>query len=112
MQIPTSSVYGVATFYNYFKLQPQGRHTVSVCLGTACFVKGADKILEEFKKNLEIEVGETTPDGMFSIEATRCLGVCALAPVVRIDDQIFSNVEPSQVKGIIERIKTEKSVTV
>ena len=108
MQIPTSNVFGVATFYNYFKLQPQGKHSVSVCLGTACFVKGADKIIEEFKKNLEIEVGETTVDGMFSIEATRCIGVCALAPVVKINEHIFSNVEPAQVKGIIEKFRIGK----
>ena len=105
MQIPTSNVFGVATFYNYFKLQPQGKYSVSVCLGTACFVKGADKIIEEFKKNLGIEVGETTVDGMFSIEATRCIGVCALAPVVQVNDNVFSNVEASQVKGIIEQFR-------
>jgi NADH-quinone oxidoreductase E subunit len=108
MQIPTSNVYGVATFYNYFKLSPQGKYSISVCLGTACFVKGADKILDEYKKNLKIEVGETTADGMFSLEATRCLGVCALAPVVKINDQIFSEVEPAQVKEIIEHIRAGK----
>ena len=106
MQIPTSNVFGVATFYNYFKLNPQGKYSVSVCMGTACFVKGADKILEEFKKNLDIDVGETTVDGMFSIEATRCIGVCALAPVVQVNENVFSNVEPPQVKGIIEKFRT------
>ncbi len=108
MQIPTSNVFGVATFYNYFKLQPQGEFTISVCLGTACFVKGADQILEEFKHILDIDIGETTHDGLFTIEATRCLGVCALAPVVKINDEIFSKVDIGEVAGIIEQTKTSK----
>jgi NADH:ubiquinone oxidoreductase subunit E len=90
MQIPTSIISGVSTFYHFFRLQPRGKFSISICLGTACFVKGADKVLDAFRTELGIELGETTPDGLFSLESSRCLGVCALAPVVTINDKIYS----------------------
>ncbi len=108
LQVPTSIVYGVATFYHFFKLKPAGKYKISICLGTACFVKGADLVLDAFKTELGCGVGETTADGMFSIEGTRCLGVCALAPVVTINEQVFGNVKPTQVTEILHKMKEAK----
>lgn len=107
LQVPTSTVYGVATFYHFFRLQPRGKYSISVCMGTACFVKGADSVLSEFKKELGIDMGETTSDGLFSIESTRCIGVCALAPVVTINEQVYSNVESNDVHSILNKINTK-----
>lgn len=107
LQVPTSTVSGVATFYHFFRLKPQGKFAVSVCLGTACFVKGADKVLEAFKSELGIDMGETTSDGLFSIEASRCLGVCALAPVVTINDKVYSKVAAEKVPDLIRQVRAE-----
>jgi NADH:ubiquinone oxidoreductase subunit E len=111
LQVPTSTVYGVATFYHYFKLKPRGKYSSSVCLGTACFVKGANEVLNAFKSDLGIDMGETTSDGLFSIEGTRCLGVCALAPVVTINDKVYSNVTPNQVSQILDDVKAGNKAT-
>jgi NADH:ubiquinone oxidoreductase subunit E len=109
-QIPLAKVTGVATFYHYFRLQPRGRHMINVCLGTACYVKGADKISQRLMDNLGIAFGETTKDGMFSLESTRCLGTCGLAPVVMIDDQIHGPVTPGEVSLILEKyLKKDKA---
>ena len=105
LQVPTSTVSGVATFYHFFRLQPKGRFAISVCLGTACFVRGADRVLEAFRDELGIEVGETTQDQLFSLEITRCLGVCALAPVVTINDKVYSKVTGTQVPDLLNRVK-------
>jgi len=105
LEVPTANVYGVATFYHYFRLQPRGKYSISVCLGTACFVKGADSVLNAFKNELGIELGETSKDGLFSIEGTRCIGVCALAPVVTINDRVYSNVNANQVTQILNEVK-------
>ena len=91
LDIPMAEIYGVITFYSRFSLKPKGKYNVSVCLGTACFVKGSEKILDRVKEILKIDVGETTPDGLFSIEATRCVGACGLAPVFMINDEVFGN---------------------
>jgi len=107
LQVPASTVSGVATFYHFFRLRPQGRHQISVCLGTACFVKGADKILEAFRAELGIGPGEITSDGLFSLDCTRCLGVCGLAPVVTINNRVYSDVTPQQVPELINRVKKE-----
>jgi NADH:ubiquinone oxidoreductase subunit E len=103
--VPTSTVYGVATFYHFFRLKPKGKYSVSICMGTACFVKGADLVLQAFKNELGIDIGETSSDGLFSIDGTRCLGVCAMAPVVTINEQVFGNVQPSQVSDILQKMK-------
>lgn len=103
--VPTSTVYGVATFYHFFRLQPKGKYSISICMGTACFVKGADLVLQAFKNELGIDIKETTSDGLFSLEGTRCLGVCALAPVVTINEEVFGNVTPNQVPEILTRVK-------
>lgn len=110
LQVPTSKVFGVATFYHFFRLKPRGKFKIQICLGTACFVKGADEVLKAFESELGISLGETSSDGNFSIEAARCIGVCALAPVVVINEEVYSNVKPNQVPDIINRIK-EKSET-
>lgn len=103
--VPTSKVYGVATFYHFFRLKPRGKYSVSVCLGTACFVKGANEVLDEFKKELGIDMGDVTTDELFSIEGTRCIGVCALAPVVTINEEVYSNVQATDVHTILNKIK-------
>ncbi len=100
--ISLSEVYGVATFYSQFSLTPKGKHRISVCLGTACYVKGADKILAELEKKLGITSGECTPDGMFSIDSCRCVGACGLAPVMMIDDEVYGKLTPDQVEKIID----------
>ncbi len=103
--VPTAKVFGVATFYHYFRLQPRGKYSISVCLGTACFVKGADNVLNAFRTELGIELGETSSDGLFSLEGTRCIGVCALAPVVMINDKVYSNVTANMVPQILREVK-------
>jgi len=85
LKIPVAEVYGVITFYSRFTLKPKGKYAISVCLGTACFVKGSEKIMERLKQRLKIEEGETTPDGMFSIDSTRCVGACGIAPVFTVN---------------------------
>jgi NADH:ubiquinone oxidoreductase subunit E len=110
LQVPTANVYGVATFYHYFRLKPRGQFAISVCMGTACFVKGADSVLTSFKSELGIDMGETTSDGLFSLEGTRCIGVCALAPVVTINDRVYSNVVSQQVSQILNEIKAAERV--
>jgi NADH:ubiquinone oxidoreductase subunit E len=102
MQIPAATVTGVATFYHFFSFKPRGEHRVTVCLGTACFVRGADKVLARLKDELKIDDGETTPDGRFSIECARCLGACALAPVVTVGEKVYGNVKPAEVKKILK----------
>lgn len=105
LNISLSEVYGVATFYSQFSLKPKGKHRVSVCLGTACYVKGADKILAEMEKQLGIKCGECTEDGNFSIDSCRCVGACGLAPVVTIDEDVYGKLTPDMVKGILEKYK-------
>ena len=101
MSIPTAHIWGVATFYHYFNLKPQGEHTISVCLGTACYVKGVAKILDALKKELGIKVGETTEDMLFTLQEARCLGACGLAPVVMVDDKIYGNLTPEKMLSIL-----------
>lgn len=103
--IPTAEIYGVATFYSYFKLQPQGKHHISVCMGTACYIRGAASVLEKVQDELNVEPGETTEDMLFTLDQTRCIGACGLAPVVMIDDKVFGRVEPHQVKGILDEYR-------
>ncbi|MBF0120916.1 MAG: NADH-quinone oxidoreductase subunit NuoE [Desulfobacterales bacterium] len=110
LEINTCEVYGVATFYNQFRFNPPGNHPIKVCLGTACHVKGADIILENFERKLEILEGETTPDREFSIDRVACVGCCALAPVTMIGDTVQSHMAPSKVEGLILRFKIEKEM--
>ncbi len=112
LEVPTSNVFGVATFYHYFRMKPRGKFAISVCMGTACFVKGAEGVLSSFKSELGIDMGETSSDGIFSIEGTRCIGVCAMAPVVTINDRVYSNVNPNQVSQILHELKASAVVEV
>ena len=102
LQVPAATVSGVAGFYHYFRLKPRGRYMINVCLGTACYVKGADKVARRLMDELGIGFGETSSDGMFSLEESRCLGTCGLAPVLMINDEIHAQVTPDQVPAILE----------
>ena len=103
MEIPMEKIYGVATFYAQFALQPKGKYRISVCLGTACYVKGSGKIYEKLQDILQIQGGECTLDGKFSLEACRCVGACGLAPVMTINDEVYGRLVPDDVQGILEK---------
>lgn len=103
MGAPLEEVYGVATFYSQFALNPKGRYKISVCLGTACYVKGAGEVYEHLQDSLGIKGGECTPDGKFSLEACRCVGACGLAPVMMINDEVFGRLEPDDVRDILAK---------
>ena len=98
-------IYGVATFYSQFSLIPKGKYKIGICLGTACYVKGAQEILEKLKEVLGIDVGQTTPDKKFSIDATRCLGACGLAPVMMINDDVYGRLTVDDIEEIINKYK-------
>ena len=102
LRIPVSQVYGVITFYSYFSTEPKGKHQISICLGTACYVKGAEKVLAEFENKLQIKSGRTTPDGRFSLTTLRCIGACGLAPVVMIGEKVYGRVMPESVGAILK----------
>ncbi len=103
LNIPLAEVYGVVTFYTQFSLKPKGQYRVSICLGTACYVKGAGEILDKFKEKLGINVGDCTEDGKFSLDACRCVGACGLAPVVMVNDDVYGRLSPDDVDGILEK---------
>ena len=106
--ISLSEVYGVATFYSRFSLTPKGKNKISVCLGTACYVKGADKILAEVENKLGIKSGECTPDGLFSIDSCRCVGACGLAPVMMIDEEVYGKLTPKEIGAILDKYIAEE----
>lgn len=101
LNIPSSKVFGVVTFYSYFTTKPRGKYVINVCLGTVCFVKGSDKIIEKFEQKLNIKCGETTPDGNFTLEGLRCVGACGLAPVVVINEKVYGHVSIDDVEKIL-----------
>ncbi|MCK3686359.1 NAD(P)H-dependent oxidoreductase subunit E [Maribellus sp. YY47] len=101
LKTSVAKVYGVVTFYSFFTMIPQGENPISICMGTACYVRGAEQVLNEFKRQLKVEVGESTEDGKFSINCLRCVGACGLAPVVTVGEKVFGRVAPSDVKKII-----------
>ena len=101
MQVPLSQVYSIATFYKAFSLEPRGRHLISVCMGTACHVRGGVQILDKLARDLEIEPGGTTPDKRFSLEEVRCLGCCGLAPVIMIDENTFGRLTPEGARKVV-----------
>ena len=105
LSVPLSEVYGVATFYAQFSLTPKGKYQIGVCLGTACYVKGSGDIYNELSKILGIESGGVTPDKMFSLDATRCIGCCGLAPVMSINGEVYGNLTVAKVAGIIDKYK-------
>lgn len=109
MDIQLSEIYGVVTFYTQFSLNPKGKHVIQLCMGTACYVKGAGDVLDELKAELGITVGQCTPDGLFSLEACRCIGACGLAPVMMINDDVHGRLTPDSIKKIIKKYKKESA---
>lgn len=105
MNIYAAKVFGVVTFYSFFSMTPKGEHPIAICTGTACYVRGAEKVLEEFKKQLNIEIGETTADGKFSLSCLRCVGACGLAPVVLVGEKTYGRVAPDDIIEIINEYK-------
>lgn len=105
LNLPTSKIYGVATFYNQFRFQPVGKNHIQVCRGTACHVLGSATVLEELEKNLKIKAGDTSKDGLFSIEVVACIGACGLAPVIAINGNFHAKVTPESLKDIIENYR-------
>ncbi|OGH99838.1 MAG: NADH dehydrogenase [Candidatus Melainabacteria bacterium GWF2_32_7] len=106
LNVPTSNVYGVATFYNQFRLVPLGKHIIRVCRGTACHVKGSDKILERFESELNIKAGETTSDELFSLETVACVGACSIAPVVTVDEEFYGRLQQKDITALIDKYRT------
>ena len=102
--IPMAEIYGVITFYSRFSLKPKGKYNISVCLGTACFVKGSQKIMDRLQERLKIEVGETTPDGKFSIEETRCVGACGLAPVFTVNGEVYGKATVQKLDQVLDEL--------
>jgi NADH-quinone oxidoreductase subunit E/NADP-reducing hydrogenase subunit HndA len=103
LNLPLSRVYGVVTFYSFFTMTPRGKHTVRVCLGTACYVRGGKALTETLEKQFGIKEGETTADRMFTLESVRCLGACGLGPVIVVDDEVHGRVKPGKVKEILSQ---------
>jgi NADH:ubiquinone oxidoreductase subunit E len=103
LNLPLSRVYGVVTFYSFFTMTPRGKHTVRVCLGTACYVRGGKALTEALEKQFGIKVGETTADRMFTLESVRCLGACGLGPVVVVDEDIHGRLKPGKVKEVLSQ---------
>lgn len=106
--VSSAKVYGVVTFYSFFTMKPRGRHTISCCMGTACFVKGGERILDVVKEELGVEVGQMTEDGMFTLEHVHCLGACSLAPVIAVDGKIYGHMTRDKVKEVIRSYYIEE----
>ena len=108
LDIPAAKVNGVVTFYSFFTTEPRGEYVISICMGTACFIRGSGDVLSEFEKELKIKTGETTEDGKFTIEVLRCVGACGLAPVVTINNKVYGAVAPIDVKNIISECEVKE----
>ena len=109
LNVPMSEIYGVVTFYSRFTLSPVGRYKIAVCMGTACYVKRADKILADIEDDLGIKANETTEDGLFSIDACRCIGACGLAPVIMINEDVYGKLDPDDTDGLLKILEKYKS---
>jgi len=105
--LPMAEIYGVVTFYSRFSLKPKGKYAISVCMGTACFVKGSQKIMDRLLERLKIEVGETTPDGKFTIEETRCVGACGLAPVFTVNGDVYGKATVQMLDQVLDKLMAE-----
>jgi NADH:ubiquinone oxidoreductase subunit E len=103
--VPFEEAYGVSTFYSQFSLKPKGEHVIGVCLGTACYVKGSQKIIDRISEELKIQPGDTTDDGKFTLNATRCLGACGLAPVMMIGEEVYGRLTPDKVPEILDKYR-------
>lgn len=108
LKIPMAEIYGVITFYSRFTLEPKGKHTISVCLGTACFVKGSKKIMDRLTDRLKIEPGQTTKDGLFSIDETRCVGACGLAPVFTVNGEVHGKATVQKLDQVLDELLKEE----
>jgi len=108
LSVPAAHIYGMATFYNFFSLKPKAKHQILLCKGTACYVSGGARVLERVKQELGIDVDEVTPDGLFGIGITRCLGCCGLAPVMQVDTDVYVRMVPEKVPGILEKYRRQK----
>lgn len=107
MDKPLSEISGVVTFYSFFSTQPRGKHTIRVCLGTACYVRGGKKIIDKLEQLLDVQVGETTGDRLFTFEVARCIGACGLAPAMMIDDVVYKQVNPDKLENILAKYKND-----
>lgn len=105
--VALSEIFGVVTFYTLFSLKPKGKHQVNVCKGTACYVRGSDHVLGRLEKELKIKPGDTTDDGMFSVEVVRCLGACGLGPVMMVNDEVFARLKPEKIPGVLAKLAKE-----
>lgn len=110
LSLPVSDVYGVVTFYNFFSLNPKGKYVIGVCLGTACYVKNSQAVIDKFEEVLAIKTGETSADGLFTIEALRCIGACALAPAVSVNGKVYPMVTPDKVPAIVAEYRKMEEV--
>ncbi len=108
LDLPAAEVFGVVSFYSYFTTKPVGKHTISVCMGTACFVRGSEAVFKAFKEELGIQPGEISPDGLFSIKDVRCIGACGLAPVVTVGEKVYGHVKPEDVKTILDEYRADQ----
>lgn len=108
LEMPMAEIYGVITFYSRFTTAPKGKYNIAVCLGTACFVKGSQSILDRLKERLKISGGETTPDGKFSIDEVRCVGACGLAPVFMVNDEVYGNATVKIVDEVLDKLEKEE----
>ena len=107
--VSVAEIYGVVTFYSFFSLKPKGKYVIGVCLGTACYVKGAQQVIDKFSDILGIKPGETTADGMFTIDALRCIGACGIAPAVTINGKVYPKVSISSIQGIVDSYKAQEA---
>jgi NADH:ubiquinone oxidoreductase subunit E len=108
LNIPVAEIYGVVSFYNFFSLSPKGKYVIGVCLGTACYVKNAQAVIDKLSDLLHIKPGQTTEDGLFTLEALRCLGACALAPAVSINGKVYPMLQPDKVAGVIQEYRAKE----
>lgn len=108
LNIPVAEIYGVVSFYNFFSLSPKGKYVIGICLGTACYVKNAQAVIDKFGDLLHIKPGQTTEDGLFTLEALRCLGACALAPAVSINGKVYPMLQPDKVAGVIQEYRAKE----
>jgi NADH:ubiquinone oxidoreductase subunit E len=108
LDLPSAKIYGVVSFYSFFTMKPRGKHVANVCMGTACFVRGADKLQEELERQLKIKTGHMTPDNQFSLNSLRCVGACGLAPVMMVDGKVYGRLtEPEEIRQILEKYRPE-----
>lgn len=107
--ISTAKIYGVVTFYSFFSLEPKGKYVIGCCLGTACYVKGAQAVIDKFSELLDIDPGRTTADGMFTLDALRCIGACGIAPAVSINGKVYPKLTPDMVPQVIEEYRAKEA---